>query len=295
MEHPRSVQFRQPSSGLIRWSVVLALAALVSVVSAGQAAQPGESDLKVTKTASAPSLPVGATLTYTIKAENLGLDPATGVVVTDTLPRDVDYVSASSTAGSCALQNRKLTCSIGALEGGPTASATTATVTLAVIPRVAGTITNTASVKGDQKDSDAANNEASISTSVLAPASKPSCQGIPATVIGSPGNDTLSGTGGPDVIVALGGNDTIVSRAGRDLICAGAGSDYVGGGSAADRAFGGAGKDRLSGRGGQDLLKGGSGNDWLFGGRGSDRLRGGGGADVCRSGPGLGSVRGCER
>jgi len=295
MEHPRSVQFHRPSTGSIRWSVVLALAALVSLVSAGQAAQPGESDLKLTKTASAPSLPAGSTLTYEIAVENLGLDPATGVVVTDTLPRDVDYVSASSSAGSCALQNRKLTCSIGVLEGGPTASSRTATVTLAVIPRIAGTITNTASVKGDQRDSDAANNEASVSTSVLPPASKPSCRGIPATLIGSPGDDTLAGTGGPDVIVAFGGNDTIVSRAGRDLICAGAGSDYVGAGSAADRAFGGAGKDRLAGRGGQDLLKGGSGNDRLFGGRGSDRLRGGGGVDVCRSGPGLGSVKGCER
>lgn len=295
MERPRSVQFRRPLAGLIQWSVLLALAVLASAVSAGSAAQPGESDLKITKAASAPSLPAGATLTYAIKVENLGLDPASGVVVTDTLPRDVDYVSASSTAGSCVLQNRKLTCSIGALEGGPTASARTASVTLVVIPRVAGTITNTASVKGDQKDSNATNNEASVSTSVLAPASQPRCQGILATVIGSPGNDVLAGTGGPDVIVALGGNDTIVSRAGRDVICAGAGSDDVGAGSAADRAFGGAGKDRLVGRGGGDLLKGGSGNDRLFGGRGSDRLRGGSGVDVCRAGPSLGSVKGCER
>jgi len=273
---------------------VLPLAAL-GFASVGSAAQPGEADLKITKSASAASVPVGSTLTYTIQAENLGVDAATGVTITDTLPKGVDYVSATSTAGSCALQSRKLTCLLGALETGPTAKVASATVTLIVIPRQAGTITNTASVKGDQKDNVAANNQASVSTIVLAPTPTATCRGIAATIVGTGGADTLVGTGGPDVIAALGGNDTIISSAGSDLICAGAGNDYAGAGSAGDRVFGGGGRDRLVGRGGADLLKGGAGNDILKGGRGSDRLRGGAGFDVCRPGPGTNSVRSCER
>jgi uncharacterized repeat protein (TIGR01451 family) len=282
---------------VISLSAGLMLVALASMAGSGLGAPPGQSDLKIAKSASASSVPVGATLTYTLEVENLGPEAATGVVVTDTLPRGVDYVSATPSAGSCGLQNRKLDCSIGTLEGGPTAKAKTATITLDVIPRTAGTIVNTASVKSDQKDPNPADNEASVSTTVTAPgpAPKARCRGITATITGTPGDDTLVGSGGPDVIVALGGNDTIVTRGGRDLVCAGTGDDYVGAGSASDRVFGAAGRDRLVGRGGPDLLKGGAGNDRLKGGRGSDRLRGGRGFDVCRPGPGRNSVRGCER
>ena len=35
------------------------------------------------------------------------------------------------------------------------------------------------------------------------------CNGVPATIIGGPGDDELPGTDGPDVIAGLGGNDTI--------------------------------------------------------------------------------------
>lgn len=280
-----------------RWLLPVAVAALAvpGLASVGLAAQPGEADLRVTKAASAPAVPVGSTLTYTIGVENLGPELATGVTATDTLPRNVDYVSATSTSGSCALQARKLTCSIGTLETGPTAKVSSATVTLAVIPRVAGTITNKATAKGDQKDAVTANNEASVSTTVLAPAPRASCRGVTATVVGTEGPDTLVTSDRRDVIVALGGNDVIASRGGRDLICAGTGRDYVGAGPAADRAFGGAGKDRLIGRNGGDLLKAGAGNDLLKGGPGADRLRGGAGFDTCRPGAGFDSVRSCER
>jgi uncharacterized repeat protein (TIGR01451 family) len=275
--------------------IVVVAVAMSGLVNVGLAAQPGQADLRITKTASASALPVGSTLTYTIGVENLGLEPATGVTVTDTLSKDVDYVSATSTSGSCALQARKLTCSIGTLETGPTAKVSSATVTLVVIPRAPGTITNKAVVKADQNEAVTANNEASVSTTVLAPTPVAKCRGVAATVIGTEGPDTLATTGGRDVIVALGGDDVIVSRAGRDLVCAGSGRDFVGAGPAADRVFGGAGRDRLAGRGGGDMLMAGAGSDLLIGGQGADRLRGGAGLDTCRPGPGLDSVRGCER
>ena len=42
-----------------------------------------------------------------------------------------------------------------------------------------------------------------------------------ATIVGTPGDDTLRGTDGPDVIVGLGGDDTIFGLGGDDVICGG--------------------------------------------------------------------------
>lgn len=257
------------------------------------AAPPGSANLKITKTDSPDPVRVGARLTYTIAVENLGPSPATGVTVFDNLPKNVDLVSAAGPSGGCPVQGGKVTCGIGSLNPvGVNYGGAPATVTIVVVPRVTGRISNTASVKGDQKDPVGANDKATATTRVLR---VPTCRGVPATVSGTAGDDELIGTPGPDVIAAFGGNDRIIAEAGRDLICAGSGNDYVGAGTAADRVFGGTGRDRLLGRGGPDLLKGSAGNDVLKGGRGSDRLRGGSGFDRCLGGPGRDSVRGCER
>lgn len=259
----------------------------------GTTAPPGSADLKITKTDSPDPVTVGSTLTYTIRVESLGPDAATDVTVTDQLPKEVDFVSATTTSGKCTRKGRKVTCAIGNVGNvGGVNYGVPPTVTLAVIPRQAGTISNTASVKGDQSDPVGANDKATTTTQVLGAVT---CRGVPATVVGTVGNDSLTGTGGRDVIAAFGGDDTIASFAGGDLVCAGSGDDYVGAGSAADRVFGGSGGDRLLGGGGPDVLKGNSGNDLLKGNRGADRLRGGRGFDRCRGGAGLDSIRGCER
>jgi uncharacterized repeat protein (TIGR01451 family) len=274
-------------------SVAALLLAALAFANLGAAAQPGSSNLKITKSDSPDPVRVGAQLTYTIVVENLGPSPATGVTVTDNLPKGVGLISASGPSGSCAAQGGKLTCPVGALAPvGVNYGGSPATITVVIVPSSPGTIRNTATVKGDQKDPANANNKATASTRVLG---APTCRGIAATITGTPGDDALAGTGGPDVIVALGGNDQIVSRPGRDLICAGSGRDRIDAGSAADRVFAGAGPDRLLGRGGPDLLKGSGGNDVLKGGRGSDRLRGGAGFDRCFGGAGADSIRGCER
>jgi uncharacterized repeat protein (TIGR01451 family) len=274
-------------------SVVAAVCVAVLLFASLGTAAPhqGSADLRITKTDNPDPVRVGSTLTYSIGVDNLGPIAASGVVVTDNLPKGVDLVSATPTVGQCTHQGRKLSCAIGSVGVGVNYSTPTG-VTIAVIPRQTGTITNAASAKGDQKDPVGKNNRASATTQVLGALT---CRGLPASITGTPGNDVLVGSGGPDVIVALGGDDRIVSMAGRDLVCAGAGSDYIGAGSAADRVFAGAGRDRLLGRDGPDLLRGGAGNDVLKGGRGSDRLRGGRGFDTCRGGPGADSIRACER
>jgi len=282
-------------AGRAAWLLTLVSVVVLGFAVAGAAAPTGSANLKITKTDSPDPVNVGATLTYTIKVEDLGPEAATGVTVTDTLPKGVDFVSATSTLGSCAQQARKVTCTLGSMPAPTINYGAAPAITIAVTPRQAGTITNTASVKGDQKDKVPANNSASATTRVIGAARVATCRGVPATITGTPGNDVLIGTGGRDVIVAKGGADRINSGAGRDLICAGAGRDFVSSGSAADRVFGGPGGDRLLGRGGPDVLKGQAGNDVIKGGRGDDRIHGGRGFDRCRGGPGRNSIRGCER
>lgn len=51
------------------------------------------------------------------------------------------------------------------------------------------------------------------------------CQGEPATIVGTPGNDGIEGTPERDVINALGGNDWIAGMKGDDLLCGGSGED----------------------------------------------------------------------
>ncbi len=253
----------------------------------------GSADLRIVKADSPDPVAAGATLTYSVEVDNLGPNAATGVRVTDQLPKEVDLVSATVSGGQCTSKGRKVTCDLGAIPVVTGAYATARTVTIAVIPRKVGTISNTASVKGAEKDPAKANDKATATTRVVGPG--PTCRGIPVTLGGTRGNDVLVGSGGRDVVAGFGGDDTIYAFAGRDLVCAGSGNDHVGGGTAADRVFGAAGADRLLGRGGPDLLLGNAGPDLLRGNRGADRLRGGSGSDRCQGGAGVDSVRGCER
>lgn len=270
--------------------------AALGLVTGGSAAPPsgqqGSADLRITKSDSPDPVGVGGDLTYSIAVSNLGPDAASGVTVVDNLPKEVDLVSATAPGGQCATQGRKVTCTVpvsvrtGPNYGGP------ASVTIVVRPRRAGTIRNTATVKGDQKDPSNKNNSATATTRVVRGAT---CRGLTANVVGTAAGEMLVGTAGPDVIAGLGGDDTIVSGRGRDVVCANGGGDVVNAGTAADRAYGGPGPDRLVGRGGPDLLRGQAGRDNLLGGPGADRLRGGAGNDRCRGGAGRDSLRSCER
>lgn len=82
---------------------------------------PGPSDVTITKTASVASPHGGDTVTYTLTATNVGESPATGVVITDTLPGGVTYVSSSS---GCSFASGVVTCPVGTLAPGTSGSAT---------------------------------------------------------------------------------------------------------------------------------------------------------------------------
>src|SRR5439155_10847955 len=80
-------------------------------------AQTCKADLALTMTDSPDPAHVGQNLTYTIVVTNNGADRALGVTLTDQLPKNAGYGSASSTQGSCALKPSKtaVACTIGAM------------------------------------------------------------------------------------------------------------------------------------------------------------------------------------
>lgn len=99
------------------------------------------------------------------------------------------------------------------------------------------------------------------------------CNGLKATLVGTPGKDTLRGTKKKDVIAAGAGNDKVSGLAGKDVICGEGGRDKLGGGPDADVLLGGPGRDTLEGAGGPDSLIGGPGVDALLGGPGKDSAK----------------------
>src|SRR4051794_11785439 len=112
---------------------------LINWASGGTAAV-GPAHLSLTQSDSPPPGAVGGMLTYTIQVTNpnpSGGNDASNVVVTDSLPSQVDFVSA--TGGTCQRSGSKVTCDLGQVN-----AATTATVTIVVKPKKAGALSNTA-------------------------------------------------------------------------------------------------------------------------------------------------------
>jgi Ca2+-binding RTX toxin-like protein len=202
-----------------------------------------------------------------VTVNNAGEGDATGVILTDTLPADVDFISASSSCDGTTTVG-EVTCALGDL-----ASGDDTTVTIVVQPTATGTITNSVAVTSFETDDNPSNNTDSEMTTVMAVPRALRCNGLVPTIVGTPGDDTnLRGTNGPDVIHGLGGNDTISGLNGNDVICEGEDNDTLSGNNGIDRLFGENGTDALNGNNGNDALDGGAdtGTDTCNGGNGSD-------------------------
>ncbi len=269
-------------------------------------------DMEVTKSDSPDPVVSGAVLTYTIMVKNNG--PGTGLSAKLTDKLSGDFVSATATQGSCSIQGKTVTCSLGDV-----ASGDTVTATIMMRPKKkSGTIDNTASVEITNVDPKPENDEDTEQTTITeAPAGPagPTCKGKAATIVGTAGDDrgatALVGTSKRDVVVGLGGNDEIRTLGGKDLACGGPGNDVIKTGAKGDKAAGGGGRDKVNGGGGDDNLGGQGGKDKLLGRGGNDKLRGNQGRDVlkghrgddllvggpkkdkCNGGPGNDVLRSC--
>ena len=118
-----------------------------------------QADLSVTKVASPNPVVPGENLTYSLQIRNAGPSQAAGVTLTDTLPAGVVFVSGT---GGCTNAGRTVTCAIGTIAAGATASRDIVVSTPDTIP--GGTLTNTATVTSSN-DPDTSNNSASFVSS----------------------------------------------------------------------------------------------------------------------------------
>jgi uncharacterized protein (TIGR03437 family) len=153
--------------------------------------------------------------TYNITATNDGPSPATGVLVSDTLPTGMTFVSATPSQGSCAHNSGVVTCNLGNLD-----KQKSATITLIVTPTVVGKINHTVTITSSDPDSNSSNNRSVLETTVSALPSiggrvtdggGKGLAGVLLTVNATPPNTVLTDSDGyyQTAELTLGGNFTI--------------------------------------------------------------------------------------
>ncbi|MBI2569045.1 MAG: DUF11 domain-containing protein [Candidatus Schekmanbacteria bacterium] len=101
--------------------------------------------LSVTKEADADRVVTGERLNYTIRVKNDSAGQADDLVLSDPLAATLELVEALPTHGTCEHREGVVSCDLGSL-----APAAEVSVLIAVIPRQAGVVTNTAEVTGLQ-------------------------------------------------------------------------------------------------------------------------------------------------
>jgi len=116
-------------------------------------------DLEVNQVDTPDPLYAGEELTYALNVSNLSSIDASGVILTDTLPGEVNFTSAVPSQGSC---NSMIVCNLGTI---PANSA--ATITVKVTTTIDGIITNTAVVNSSGYDLNISNNNDQEMTTVL--------------------------------------------------------------------------------------------------------------------------------
>ena len=96
---------------------------------------PSSADLAVSATVLTTNVNAGTNLTYTLRVTNAGPGVASGVLLTDTLPAQLSFVSAASSQGTCTFSNGTLCCALGILTNGASGQ-----VSLVVRPKAIGLI-----------------------------------------------------------------------------------------------------------------------------------------------------------
>ncbi len=123
---------------------------------------PENADLKIVKTAGAPVVKVGANLTYTLTVTNLGTFTAKEVVVTDDLPTDAGFVSASGLGWTFTQSGGIVTATRATLAVN---QPSVITVTIKA-PVVSNSLFNHTHVSSSTPDSNPLNNDSSVTTPV---------------------------------------------------------------------------------------------------------------------------------
>src|SRR6266511_3629721 len=136
-------------------------------------------DLGVSISDSPDPVTTGSNLTYTITVTNGGPGAAPAVMVTDTVHRRVTFVSATPTQGTCTPSTESVSCDLGTIANGASA-----TITIVVTKSEAGVISSTAAVSGDVGDENQANDTDTEYTN------RPTAAGLAAAIARTPGQVT---------------------------------------------------------------------------------------------------------
>ena len=179
---------------------------------------------------------VGDRLDLTLTVANKG-GLAQGVVATVSPSANVTISGSAADRGSGCVAGPPFVCDLDFL--GPPG-----TVRLAVTVTGPGPVVITASARARQADTNAADNDATLTiepAAALSPSPPSSAaKAVQRTVrTGTARRDTLRGTNGPDSLFGLGGRDVLYGFSGPDTLV---------GGTGADRLFGGAGNDTILAR-----------------------------------------------
>jgi len=122
-------------------------------------------DLSITKVGNPDPVLQNANVTYTLTITNNGLQNAPGVLVSDILPTQVSFVSATQSQGSCAQTAGTVSCVLGAMANG-----TTATVSIVATALTPSAALNTAVVSPVAAvDPDLTNNTATFTSTITFP------------------------------------------------------------------------------------------------------------------------------
>jgi uncharacterized repeat protein (TIGR01451 family) len=121
-------------------------------------------DISVTILDTPDPVVVNDLLTYSILVTNTGPTDATGVILSNVVPSSVIVQDIATDRGTCANQGGVLRCDLGTMT-----AATSASITIRVIPTALGTITNSVSIVRSEIDSYPSNNTATALTTVTLP------------------------------------------------------------------------------------------------------------------------------
>ena len=184
-----------------RWAAFSIFAGLFFVSNTAFAAS---ADLVTNQNVSPIQGPAGGTFTYTLTTTNAGPDPATGVSITDTLPSGAQFVSVTSSAGTCNQSGGVVTCSLPDISAGSSG----VTTTIDVILPTDGVYTNTLSGTTTATDPNPSNNTniTKTTTAYAAADLKMNATASSTTVVaGQPYSYALSiSNNGPDAVNAGG-------------------------------------------------------------------------------------------
>jgi uncharacterized repeat protein (TIGR01451 family) len=167
-------------------------------------------NLAIVKTGPA-SVYLGDSFSYTLTVSNGGPTAASNVTVTDTLPVETVFQSATPSQGSCS-GTTTVTCDLGSIASGGSAS-----ITIGVQAMALGTASNTASVAATEPDPDLANNSSTVSTTVM----QINTADVSITKSGSPASVAVGANVTYTVTVTNGGPDTADGVTVTDVVPAG--------------------------------------------------------------------------